>query len=112
MATVIKCIVSDKKVVDVLRLLKDFCLDPPVVEPMDDAGAPSKGSGAPCKKLIFDFVGEEAKRGTKIVTSAQLSKVCTENGGHANGYSYALKRLLETKKLKRGKQPHTYEVLK
>lgn len=114
MATVIKCIVADKKVVDVLRMLKDFCLDPPVVEPMDDISAslPKKKPGFSVTNKIYAMVNDAIKRGDNVITSKQFAEIAKNSGGHPTGYSYAIKKLMDNKRLKRGKAPNTYEVLK
>lgn len=111
MATVIKCIVADKKAVDVLRLIKDFCLDPPVVEPMDDStNSPAlKTSGV--TKAIMDLIDNAKKTGNKVVRTSQFRETCRAHNASPTGYSYALKQLLKNKKLKRGRMPNTYEVI-
>lgn len=112
MATVIKCIVADKKVVDVLRMLKGVALEPPVAEPLDDIQTPQKSSKGTLSKKIYDLIEEKSKGKDKIITAAQLTALCKENGCHATAYSYALKKLIAEKLVRRGKLPHTYEVIK
>lgn len=115
MPTVIKCIVHDKRVVEVLRALKPYTIDPPVVEPMDDGQPGLATKIAPpgaVTKIIFDFVEKAAKAGKKTITSRELKEACLAAGLKNNSYSYGLKLLLENKKLKRTKLPSTYEVIK
>lgn len=111
MATVIKCIVSDKKAVDVLRLIKEFCLEPAVVEPLDGLNGSAAPSGKTITQAIYDFVDDSLKRGEKFITVAQLRDISSTHGS-AHAYSYPLKKLLRLKRLKHGKLPSTYEVLK
>lgn len=114
MATVIKCVIKDRDVIAVIRLLKPFALDPPVVDPMDDlsSGSNSKMSPGSLTQIVTDFVEHLAKSGTKTVTSRQLRDHCESRGAQHNSYSYPLKLLLKAGKLKKTKLPSTYEVVK
>ena len=112
MATVIKCIVADKKVVEVLRLLKGVALEPPVAEPLDDLPTTNKPSKGSLSKLIFNLIATKAKSKDKIITAAQLTAMCRDNGCHPTAYSYALKKMISEKIVRRGKLPFTYEVIK
>lgn len=105
MATVIKCIVADKKAVEILRLIKASCLEPPVVEPLDGTETAPKGS---LTQTIYKIV-ENAKGPIPV---AQFREAARAINGNPNAYSYALKTLLDSKKLKRGKLPKTFEVVK
>lgn len=115
MATVIKCIVNDKRLIEALKALKPYALDPPVVDPIDDGplGLAKKISppGA-VSNFVIEFVDKSAKAGKKTITSRELKQACVAHGLKNNSYSYGLKLLLEKKKLKRTKHPSTYEVVK
>lgn len=115
MPTVIKCIVQDKRVIDVLRALKPYAIDPPVVDPIDDHvnGLAKKISASgSVSKIVFDFVDKAAKAGQKTITSRELKAACVAAGCKDNSYSYGLKLLINRKKLKKTKHPSTYEVVK
>ena len=114
MPTIIKCIVHDKKVVDVLRVLKPYAFEPPVADAMDEAPLNSKRMAASgsISKLVFDYVAKSAKTGKKTVTSRELKDELMAKGAKDNSYSYGLKLLLEKKKLKRTSHPSTYEIVK
>lgn len=108
----VKCIVADKKVVEVLRLLDGYSLEPPVVLPVRGSTDPQRLNGSvPANtnggsiELIRRFIP-----GRKTVTSAQMREHCEENGYSKNGYSYALKMLLRQGALKKTKEPRVYEV--
>lgn len=110
MATVIKCIVADKKAVDLLRLIKEYCLEPPVVEPLD-SGNEVKPKGN-LTQAVNELVENTAKQGGKVIQIATLREMARTMTGNPNSYSYALKMLLKAKRLKRGKLPKTYEVIR
>ena len=115
MPTVIKCIVPDKKVVEVLRALKPYALDPPVADPIDEGPINSAikvvGAHNGFKALIDNYIEKSAKSGKKTITTAELKNLCTDNGGQWNSYSYGLKLALNNKKLRKTKDPKTYEVI-
>ena len=115
MPTVIKCIVSDKKVVEVLRALKPYALDPPVADPIDDGplnSAQKVKVQGDFTAAVVNYVNAAAKAGKKTVLSTDLKKACMDHGGQHNSYSYALKLLLKRKKLKRTNIPKTYEIIR
>lgn len=115
MPTVIKCIVPDKKVVEVLRALKPYALDPPVADPIDDGplnSAKKVKVQGDFTAAVVNYVNAAAKAGKKTVTSTELKEACMANGGQHNSYSYALKLLLDRKRLKRTGTPKTYEIIK
>ena len=107
----VKCLVGDKKLLEVMRLLKGMTLEPPVILPvdiskpngMDKTRNPAPGQGS--TDLLRKFLPGRGK-----VTSRELREHCMTNGYSKNGYSYALKRLLGEGSLKRTKEPRLYEV--
>lgn len=107
----IRCIVSDKKALDVMTLLDGNTLEPPV---MVRVNGPVNGHGpAPARvKINGGSVGliRQYVQGKKTVNSKQMREHCEANGFSKNGYSYALKKLLNDGELKRTKEPRVYEV--
>ena len=115
MPTVIKCIVHDKKVVDVLRVLKPFAIEPPVADPIDEGpvnSAKRLTPGSSIHKLVSDYIAKSARSGKKTVTGRELKEELMAHGAKDNSYSYGLKLALEQKKLKRTKHPSTYEIVR
>jgi hypothetical protein len=115
MPTAIKCIVHDKRVIDVLRALKPYALDPPVVDPIDDQpnGIAKKiASSGSLTRMVSDIVAKAAKAGKKTISSREIKQALVALGGNPGSYSYGLKVLLETKKIKRTKTTSVYEVVK
>lgn len=119
MPTVIKCIVPDKRAIEVLRLLKPYALDPPVVEPMDEGLVHNQpavrqrlANGMTITEMVFDYIKDQIKAGGKVFTASELRGFCAANGAQYNSYSYPLKRAIEEGLLKKSKMPATYEVIK
>jgi hypothetical protein len=101
----IRCIVADKNVPVAIRLLDGFALEPPVAIPVREDSSPTPAGGGSVD-LMRQFVKHHKK-----VTAKQLREHCESQGYSKNGYSYALQRLLKEGRLKRAKEPHTYEVV-
>lgn len=114
MPSVIKCIVKGKDIESVLLALEPFVLEPPVVQVITEKAT------TPAKKVlngsitqgILDFVDTMANEGEKTVRTKMLKQFCVSIGASPSSYSYALKQLLDKKKLKRTSQPTTYEIVK
>jgi len=105
----IKCIVGDKKALEVLEFLTGRTLEPPVINHIGPIVA--NGHGKPTNpaagsiEMLRKFVP-----GKKSVTARQLREHLEANGYSKNGYSYALKKLLDDGILKKTKEPRVYEV--
>lgn len=112
MSTIIKCIVADKRVVEVVRMLKPFALDPPVVDPMDESPAKKIESGKSIRQMVFEYVDSLVKSGVKKITARELRKFCVDRGAQENSYSYALKLLVDEGRFKKTKTASLYEVVK
>jgi len=115
----IKCIVADKKVVEVLHLLDGHTLEPPVALPIRGA-AVANGHHAPKTKakswttapggsvnILQSFV-----KGRKKVAVKEMRMHLVEQGYSPNGYSYALQSLTKDGFLKKTKEPGVYEVVR
>lgn len=109
----VKCIVGDKKLSEVMRALGGLTLEPPVVIAVDGAEILQTKKPRPNGDMTsFGLVTDLIKRDKlKKITAAQLKQYLVTNGYSSNGYSYALKLLLERKIVKKTKEPSVYEVL-
>lgn len=112
----IKCIVGDKKVTEVLKLLDGHTLEPPVVIPVHggDEGKPNgKSHGMPKTPApgnsSVDIMRAHLK-GLKIISPKEMREFLMSRGYTANGYSYARQVLMSEGVLKRTKDSRTYEV--
>lgn len=114
MAVVIKCIVPDKKALDVVRLLKSIALEPPVIDPLDDiptahdSAVKSRTPGFSARKCVEDYVA--SAQGKVSATDLRLHVI--KNGFRDRSYSYPLKMLIDKGVLKKTKEPFVYEVKK
>jgi hypothetical protein len=111
----IRCIVSDKKLADVLKAVNGLTLEPPAVFP----GEVANGHSPPLNDRATKYAQGGAtgmlqafikKTKPKQLSSSQLKKFLMDHGYSDNGYSYALKRFLERGVLKKTKTPYLYEV--
>ena len=111
----IRCIVGDKKLAEALRALGGLTLEPPVtlavgeIQPL----AEKKLKIRPVPgKTAFQIVTELIKKDRlKKITATQLRQYLVKHGYSSNGYSYALKLLLDKKVVRKTSEPSTYEVL-
>lgn len=117
----IKCIVADKKVVEVIDLLDGHTLEPPVVLRVRGAMA-ANGHDTTSKKADTKSSWMTAPGGSinimrayvknhETVTVKQLRSHLVGHGYSSNGYSYALQYLVKEGTLKKTKKPATYEVV-
>jgi predicted HTH transcriptional regulator len=115
----IKCIIGDKKLVEVLHLLDGHTLEPPVVLPVKgtvvtaivrhgNGHASTVAPSANSIETLSSFVGP-----LKRVTAKELREHLESRGFSKNGYSYALKKLVENGALKKSRsEKNTYEVIR
>lgn len=111
----IRCLVGDKRLVQVLGVLDGLTLEPPVVVPVKANGTEhpiSHVNGGPKEikptttELLREFI-----QGRDTVTAKQMREHITSHGYTKNGYSFALQNLIKDKLVKRGKEYATYEVV-
>ena len=104
----VKCLVSDKKLAEVLNSLGGLTLQPPVVEPVALTNGASKPPGMTAEAALMDYLRE--KKPKQLSTKEMKAHLLTK-GYSNNGYSYALKVMLGKKILKKTKVPALYEVI-
>ncbi len=102
----VRCIVADKHLSKVLRLLSGITLEPPVTLAVDDTeqpGAPRKSGKKSPKGEAFPvmqkFLSNKAKG--DLVSAKEMRDHFVSLGYPQGGYSYALTRALMEKLLKR-----------
>ncbi len=116
----IRCIVGDKKALEVVKLIQEHTLEPPVVVHIADGkkanghapeapGSPKQWTTVPggSVNLMRSFI-----KGNKTLTAKQMREHLEANGYSKNGYSYSLQKLLEEGSLKRTKVRRVYEVVR
>ncbi len=112
----IKCIVGDKKALEVVKLIQPHTLEPPVMIHISDGGIKANGHAEPEKKSWTTAPGGSVElmrrfvKGHKTLTARQMREHLEANGYSRNGYSYSLQKLLEEGSLKKTKEPRVYEV--
>ena len=116
----IRCIVADKKVVDVLHLLDGHTLEPPVALPIRGAAPASKQlNGAshhdmphspPQGQGSTDLLRKYIAGRKGAISTKELRDYLMNKGYSPNGYSYALQQLLKDGSLKKTKEYAVYEV--
>jgi len=107
----IRCIVGDKKLAEALRALNGLTLEPPVtlaVGGTELLPANKMNGGKGAIQIATELIKHDK---LKQVTASQLRQCLVTNGYSKNGYSYALKMLLEKKVLRKTTKPSTYEVI-
>lgn len=111
----IRCIVGDKKLHEVLRLLNAYTIEPPVVIPAGIIPVEKSNPNPHNEKTEGGSVAllRKFNSGRKTVTAKEMREHCERNGYSKNGYSYALKVLLTEGALKAVKNEYaTYEVIR
>lgn len=107
----IKCIVSDKKALDVMKFLDGLTLEPPVIQyihgPHNEVAPALNEKTRNSIEQLRKFI-----HGRKTVTPSEMRIHLEQNGYSKNGYSYALKILQDRGLLKKSKgTPSRYEVV-
>lgn len=100
----IRCIVDDKKLPALLRVLENFVAEPPIVRPaltdmlngdlekhLKKTGA--KEGGVKALDIITQYVVENK---LKTVTASEMRKRLVERGYSVSGYSYVLQLMLKS----------------
>jgi len=116
----VRCIVADKNVAAVIRLLDGYALEPPVAMPVPDTVA-AKANGhakepTPVAKSWTTVPGGSIPllrafvRGRKTVPVKAMREHLEDKGYSSNGYSYAVQTLVKEGVLKKTKTFGLYEV--
>lgn len=103
----VKCLVSDKKLAEVLNSLGGLTLQPPVVEPVALSNGASKSPGMTAEVALVEYIKLNKP---KVLSTKEMKAHLLTKGYSNNGYSYALKIMLGKKILKKTKTPALYEV--
>lgn len=112
----IKCIVADKRLPEVLRVLEPFVLDPPAITPLDDValglGKVKGTSHTGVGEIVNQFITDRVMAGAKTITATELRDHVVSKGYSERSYSYSLSQAVLAKRLKRTKLTGTYEVIR
>lgn len=100
----IRAIVADKKLHEVLRLLKPLTLEPPVSLPIENQ-VEKKPTGN-STELLAAFI-----KGKKTVSTREMRRHLEDQGWGKNSYSYGLQILIKRGDLRKTKTPTIYEVV-
>jgi hypothetical protein len=111
----IRCIVHDKKLVEVIDALDGITLEPPVIKRVADAVNPVQSKHAPkirmenggSVKALSEWLSETKP---KWLRAREIKETLVAKGFSPKSYSHALTVLRKQGVLKKGKEKYTYEV--
>lgn len=112
MFTAVKCIVKDRQVAEVLRLLKPYAAEPPVADPLGTGKNEPVKPATPIGETVADAVAKyiNAKRAGDKITAKELNRFVTELGFSERSYSYPLSKAVKSGTLRATKLGGVYEV--
>lgn len=111
----VKFIVSEKKLFAALRALENVALQPPVVHIPNGIDMPVTAkknghAGPTAVTVLLDFIAKKSL-GDKVASS-EMRKYMEDNGIHATGVYYGIKRCAELGKISRIGDSFDYRVTK
>lgn len=110
----VRCLVADRRLADVLRLLKSLTLEPPVTIAVEEE-VPGLLVAKENKRRPGELVNQavdQARHTTKKIVGRELTELMLANGHVKHAYSYRLKQLVDDKVLKKTPRQGVYEVIK
>lgn len=112
----IRCIVADKRLHEVLKLLYPLALEPPVAIPVDlgeeEQSVANGHRKVGSSELVKEFLDKVIKSGAKTITARQLRDAMVAGGFPERAYGYQLKLLVEDRRLKKTREAGIYEVVR